>query len=136
MTVEIFKISRYLFALILIIFMSIIQSYLGRCPVYQGSGELYGGSPGRARPLTNAPPPRRQLEAKAHEPSDLLECLSRRGRGPVRPIATERDPQCPLDVCAVTRRRFPVGASPTRRTLQPEATGAVMEVTKWLKPSV
>src|SRR5208337_1435805 len=34
---------------------------------------------------------------------------------------------CPLYVCAVTRRRFPVGASPTRRTLQPEATGAVME---------
>jgi len=32
--------------------------------------------------------------------------------------------------------RFPVGASPTRPTLQPEATGAVMEVTKWLKPSV
>jgi hypothetical protein len=38
-------------------------------------------------------------------------------------------------VCAVTRRRFPVGASPTRQPLQPEATGAVMEVTKWLKPS-
>src|ERR1700722_6879099 len=34
------------------------------------------------------------------------------------------------------RRRFPGVASPTRRTLQPEATGAVMEVTKWLKPSV
>ena len=33
----------------------------------------------------------------------------------------------PVHVCAVTRRRFPVGASPTRRTLQPEATGAVME---------
>ncbi len=31
---------------------------------------------------------------------------------------------------------FPVGASPTRPSLQPEATGAVMEVTKWLKPSV
>jgi hypothetical protein len=31
---------------------------------------------------------------------------------------------------------FPVGASPTRQPLQPEATGAVMEVTKWLKPSV
>src|SRR5271166_3214617 len=42
----------------------------------------------------------------------------------------------PLFACAVRRRRFPVGASPTRRTLQPEATGAVMEVTKWLKPSV
>jgi hypothetical protein len=27
-------------------------------------------------------------------------------------------------------------ASPTRQTLQPEATGAAMEVTKWLKPSV
>src|SRR6201984_859533 len=37
--------------------------------------------------------------------------------------------------CAVIRRRFPVGASPTRQTLQPEATGAAMEVTKWLKPS-
>src|SRR6476661_4350810 len=37
--------------------------------------------------------------------------------------------------CAVKRRRFPVGASPTRQSLQPEATGAVMEVTKWLKPS-
>ena len=33
-------------------------------------------------------------------------------------------------VCAVIRRRFPVGANPTRRTLQPEATGAAMEVTK------
>ena len=39
-------------------------------------------------------------------------------------------------VCAVKRRRFPVGASPTRQPLQPEATGAVMEVTKWLKPPV
>ena len=39
-------------------------------------------------------------------------------------------------VCAVERRRFPVGVSPTRHPLQPEATGAVMEETKWLKPSV
>jgi hypothetical protein len=39
-------------------------------------------------------------------------------------------------VCAVRRRRFPVGESPTRQPLQPEATGAVMEETKWLKPSV
>jgi hypothetical protein len=29
-----------------------------------------------------------------------------------------------------------MGASPTRQPLQPEATGAVMEVTKWLKPSI
>src|SRR6266508_7013680 len=41
----------------------------------------------------------------------------------------------PVLACAVKRRRFPVGASPTRQPLQPEATGAVMEVTKWLKPS-
>jgi len=28
------------------------------------------------------------------------------------------------------------GASPTRQPLQPEAIGAVTEVTKWLKPSI
>jgi hypothetical protein len=28
-----------------------------------------------------------------------------------------------------------VGARPTRQALQPDATGAAMEVTKWLKPS-
>src|SRR6202171_181901 len=43
---------------------------------------------------------------------------------------------CPFLACAVQRRRFPVGASPTRQSLQPEAIGAVMEVTKWLKPSI
>jgi hypothetical protein len=42
----------------------------------------------------------------------------------------------PQRVCAVTRRRFPVGANPTRQPLQPEAIGAVMEATKWLKPSI
>src|SRR5882672_2827857 len=42
----------------------------------------------------------------------------------------------PFWVCAVQRRRFPVGASPTRQSLQPEAIGAVMEVTKWLKPPI
>src|SRR6266404_9004145 len=38
--------------------------------------------------------------------------------------------------CAVQRRRFPVGENPTRQSLQPEAIGAVMEATKWLKPSI
>src|SRR5215471_21641037 len=38
--------------------------------------------------------------------------------------------------CAVKRRRFPVGGqAPPGASLQPEAIGAVMEVTKWLKPS-
>src|SRR5882672_10158940 len=46
------------------------------------------------------------------------------------------DRQCLFLACAVQRRRFPVGASPTRQPLQPEAIGAVMEVTKWLKPSI
>src|SRR2546429_1631564 len=41
-----------------------------------------------------------------------------------------------LSGCAVTRRRFPVGESPTRQLLQPDATGATVEVTKRLKPSV
>ena len=40
-----------------------------------------------------------------------------------------------LLVCAVERRRFPVGANPTRQPLQPEATGAGMEETICLKPS-
>ena len=31
-------------------------------------------------------------------------------------------------------KAFPVGANPTRQPLQPEATGAAMEGTKWLKP--
>jgi hypothetical protein len=43
--------------------------------------------------------------------------------------------QCPVMACAVQRRRFPAGASPARQLLQPEATGASMEVTKCLKPS-
>src|SRR3984893_17855905 len=50
-------------------------------------------------------------------------------------ISTSGLTECHLWVCAVKRRRFPVGASPTRQPLEPEATGAVMEVTKWLKPS-
>jgi hypothetical protein len=29
-----------------------------------------------------------------------------------------------------------VGANPTRQPLQPKVIGAVMEVTKWLKPSI
>src|SRR5260370_20529268 len=49
--------------------------------------------------------------------------------------AIHRPATCRLRVCAVIRRRFPVGAIPTRRTLQPEATGAATEVTNWLKPS-
>ena len=44
----------------------------------------------------------------------------------------------PMSELGVRREKaaFPVGASPARQPLQPEATGAVMEETKWLKPSV
>ena len=39
--------------------------------------------------------------------------------------------------CAVERRDFPVGDKPTRQlSLRPVAIGAVVEVTKRLKPSV
>src|SRR5216684_649021 len=55
---------------------------------------------------------------------------------PVGDDATTKIVRAAKRVCAVKRRRFPVGASPTRQPLQPEATGAVMEVTKWLKPLV
>src|SRR6202048_1178874 len=54
----------------------------------------------------------------------------------LRPALTCGLAKRPLLACAVQRRRFPVGASPTRQSLQPEAIGAVMEVTKWLKPSI
>src|ERR1700730_14907421 len=47
-----------------------------------------------------------------------------------RVLPKPRYEEIPLWVCAVTRRRFPVGASPTRQPLQPEATGAGMEATK------
>ena len=52
--------------------------------------------------------------------TDLTAAAQRRR---VRSIA-----RCPLWVCAVKRRRFPVGANPTRQPLQPEATGAANEV--------
>src|SRR5713226_7896710 len=52
---------------------------------------------------------------------------------PGRAVAT-RSGEGPDSACAVTRRRFPAGASPARRSLQPEATGAGMEETKCLKP--
>jgi len=45
-----------------------------------------------------------------------------------------RAPLRPLDVCAVRRRRVPVGASPPGKRSSRKQPGAVMEVTKWLKP--
>ena len=42
-----------------------------------------------------------------------------------------------MTVAGVRRAKaafFPVGERPTRLALQPEAIGAVMEVTKWLEP--
>ncbi len=59
-------------------------------------------------------------------------CPQRLAKLPLLQPSSER----PLRVCAVKRWRFPAGASPARQMLQPEATGAAMEATKWLKPSV
>ena len=48
-----------------------------------------------------------------------------------------RGMEYPNATCAVERRDFPVGDKPTRQlSLQPVAIGAVVEVTKRLKPSV
>src|ERR1700730_15231185 len=56
---------------------------------------------------------------------------------PVQPLPRcHRTSKFLLWVCAVERRRFPVGARPTRRSaFPPEATGAGMAATKCLKPS-
>src|SRR6266446_3932365 len=73
----------------------------------------------------------------AHEEHDYSMDLRIAKWGPMpRCMAVFLNRRCPLWVCAVERRRFPVGVSPTRQPLQPEATGAVMEETKWLKPLV
>src|SRR5438093_3912842 len=69
----------------------------------------------RTENISRLPPPRRPLI-----------------RTGTRPAGEER----PVWVCAVIRRRFPVGESPTRRLLPSEVIGEVMEVTKWLKPSM
>ncbi len=50
---------------------------------------------------------------------------------------TAQKPLARIIQCAVERRRFSVGAKPTRQlSLQPVAIGAAVEVTKPLKPSV
>ena len=46
------------------------------------------------------------------------------------------DRELPLWVCAVKGGAFQWVKAPPGETLQPEATGAAMNVTKWLKPSV
>ena len=50
-------------------------------------------------------------------------------------VNNNKNPGSLLRVCAVQRRRSAVGYK-CRQALQPEATEAAMEVTKWLKPSV
>jgi hypothetical protein len=91
----------------------------------------------RPRPCRRAPAGpctlTRTYRAAAIDRCAVLEPELSRSQGR-RPLAANCE--CPKWVCAVTRRRFPVGASPTRQPLQPEAIGAVMEETKWLKPSI
>jgi hypothetical protein len=50
--------------------------------------------------------------------------------------ALECAPELLPRVCAVKGGAFQWVKAPSGETLQQEATGAVMEVTKWLKPSV
>ena len=47
-----------------------------------------------------------------------------------------KKPNVPLWRAPCKGGAFPVGESPTRQPLRPEATGAIVEVTKRLKPSV
>ena len=84
---------------------------------------LRSSRPAGHYPLENAPPITPIPPAKAGSFFGATPPLTR--------LLRER----PLSTCAVIRRRFPAGASPARRPLQPEATGAGMEATKCLKPS-
>ncbi len=60
---------------------------------------------------------RAKCQKVAMPDTDIRSCAS---VGPTLVHQTER----PLRVCAVVRRRFPVGASPIRASLQPETTGS------------
>src|SRR5713101_3916662 len=51
------------------------------------------------------------------------------------PSSDKRD-EGPELACAVQRRRFPVGASPTRHPLQPESNRSSHGGNGWLKPSI
>ena len=56
---------------------------------------------------------------------------------PVRAVRTRRPVLARISQCAVKRRVFPAGANPARQgSLQPEAVGAAVEVTKLSKPSM
>ena len=109
-----------------------------------GAGDRADCMRARARDL---PARLRRLEAPRGDETFLRGSVTVRAQGPrwlgidIQPMARGQilpvrraGGEWLLFACAVRRRRSPVGASPTRRTLQPEATGAVMEVTKWLKP--
>ena len=65
---------------------------------------------------------RKRLEARA---SRTYGAATEDGGGPAH-----GDLERPLKVCAVTRRRFPVSASPTRQSLQPEAC-AIASISVW-----
>ena len=108
-------------------------------PSRAAAAAAFANRPSRSARSSGAGPDCRSgREARAYTPLGRRSCprpasapipfpsVRRRGGRNFRPLLRVRR----------ERRRVPVGASPTRRTLQPEATGAVMEVTKWLKPSV
>ena len=101
------------------------------CDVGEDSGAPGNAFNGRASSPLPTPPRGRTTSSRRRM---LSASRWRVSKAVARPSV--RDWLCPLYVCAVTRRRFPVGASPTQQSLPPEATGAVMAVTKWLKPSV
>ncbi len=101
--------------------------------------------PANVRSPPVAPAPRdsqmrepRTVAALARSPIPIVrrQALDGQTRGLLCTRRIKRFGTCPFLACAVERRRFPVGASPTRQPLQPEAIGAVMEATKWLKPSI
>ncbi|TDN63046.1 hypothetical protein B0G77_6654 [Paraburkholderia sp. BL10I2N1] len=93
-------------------------------------------------PLSRCSP---EWEAEYVVSTDLGTTLSKRQSRRLRQLLIVSSAKLPLAAhCRMSfpgvRRAkaalFPAGASPARQPLQPEATGAIVEVTKRLKPSV
>jgi hypothetical protein len=85
------------------------------------------GSHPKLRGALSAETDNRHLAESAYQAGRQV-CVVAQGAAQI--CAIEPSAQCLKWVCAVTRRRFPEGASPTRQPLQPEATGAAMELTR------
>src|SRR5271166_3752190 len=74
------------------------------------------------------------VELREETARNGISCAAREPNGPPRRRRRRQLPRSACPTCAVKRRRFSSGCKAHPASLQPEATGAGMEVTKCLKP--